>query len=251
MVHRRIQVERMLLTLLAAFLLGMPQNLKADECPEGTVKIGEKRTETADAILVQPICKKVAAVPTQCPPGFSVVGSGCMKDTSMRPEPSQREKLAILQRQAHRELEEIRFHGFLVSWEGIWTVLSKAQVSEASSTAEDESNEMREHVKTYLEIEEQIEELTGDKAAAVRRLAERETHIKYGRSNGNYDINQSKAPAPGENYLPDTQPTLKATEPISGKSYSPGDIPTTPALNDKRPVPTNGYKPGEDLTSPR
>ncbi len=101
---------------------------------------------------------------------------------------------------------------------------------------------MREHVKTYLEIEEQIEELTGDKAAAVRRLAERESHIKYGRSDGNYDVNQSKATAPGENYLLETPPTLKATEPISGKAYTPGDTPTAPALNDKRPIsPTFNY----------
>jgi len=45
------------LPLLAAMFLA--NNAKGDDCPGGTVKIGEKRTETADAIIVQPICKSV------------------------------------------------------------------------------------------------------------------------------------------------------------------------------------------------
>ena len=134
-----------------------------------------------------------------CPPGSSVVGSGCMRDTFIRPAPSNKEKLAALRRQAQRELDEIRFHGFLISWEGVWTILSKTQVPEASSTAEDESNEMSKNVKAYLELEEQIEELTGDKAAAERRLAERESRIKYVRTDGSYNVNLSKSAAPGQN----------------------------------------------------
>jgi len=246
----RFQPEIFFLPLLAALFLSAPQNAKGDDCPVGTVKIGEKLTETADAIIVQPLCKKAAAIPTECPPGSSVVGSGCMRDTFMRPELSKEQKLVALRHQAQQELDEIRVHGFLVSWEGIWTLLSKTQAPEASPTAEDESKEMREHVKVYLEIQEQIEELTGDKAAAKRRLAERQSHIKYGRTDGNYNVNQSKAGAPGENYLPESQTPLKATEPIAGKPYARGDAPTSPPLKDKRPIPPNGYKPGEDSTSP-
>jgi len=249
MARSRLQVEMFILPFLAALLVAVPQNAKGDECPAGTVKIGEKRTETADAIIVQPMCKHVAVVPTECPPGSSVVGSGCMRDTSMRPELSKQQKLVALRLQARHELDEIRVHGFLVSWEGIWTILSRAQVPEASSTAEDESNEMREHTKIYLEIQEQIEELTGDKAAAKRTLAERESHI-YVRTDGRYNVNQSKAAAPGENYLPDSQTPLKATEPISGKPSTPGDVTAPPPLKDKRPISQTGGKPGEDSTSP-
>jgi hypothetical protein len=249
MTHRRFQVEIFMLPLFAALFLATPETTKASDCPEGTVKIGEKQTETADAIIVQPVCKKIAAVPTECPPGSSVVGSGCMKDSSMRPEPSKKQKLAALRQQAQRELDEIRFHGFVISWEGVWTILSKTQAPEANSTAEDESNEMSKNVKAYLELEEQIEELTGDKAAAEHRLGERESHIKYVRTDGSYNVNLSKSAAPGQNYLPDAQTPLKATGPISGGSYVPGDVVTQPPLKDKRPIPPNGYKPGEDSTT--
>lgn len=43
--------------LLAAFLSGEDPN---GGCPEGTVFVEERRTETADAIYIQPICRKVA-----------------------------------------------------------------------------------------------------------------------------------------------------------------------------------------------
>ena len=142
--RKQIRIELVALLLAAAFALATRQEANAAGCPAGTVKIGEKRTETADAIIVQPICKKVATIPKDCPPGSSVVGSGCMRDTAMRAEPSKKEKLAALRRQAWKELDEIRYHGSLVSWEGIWTLLGKPPVSEASSTAEDESREMRE-----------------------------------------------------------------------------------------------------------
>jgi hypothetical protein len=188
----RFKVEMFVLPLLAAMLLA--NNAKGDECPAGTIKIGEKRTETTDAIIVQPMCKHVAVIPTTCPPGSSVVGSGCMRDTSMRPELSKQQKLVALRLQARHELDEIRVHGFLVSWEGIWTILSRTQVPEASSTAEDESNEMREHTKIYLELQEQIEELTGDKAAAKRTLPESRNRasklpcVRLVRLQGNRDL---------------------------------------------------------------
>lgn len=222
----------------------------ATDCPPGTVKIGEKKTETADAIIVQPVCKKVAAVPKECPPGSSVVGAGCMRDTAMRPEPSKKEKVAALRRQAWKELDEIRYHGALVSWEGIWTLLGKPPVAEAGPTAEDESYELRDHVSAYLEIEKQIEELTGVKAAAQRALAERESHL-YFRADGKYNVNQSKAMAPGQNYIPDPQAQLKATGPMTARPYVPGDVATPAPLKDKRPIPPGGYKPGADLNDPR
>lgn len=46
-----------LLPVVAALSLGAPARAQAGDCPDGTVKIGEKRTETADAIIVQPICR--------------------------------------------------------------------------------------------------------------------------------------------------------------------------------------------------
>jgi hypothetical protein len=243
--RKQIRIELVALLLAAAFALATRQEANAAGCPAGTVKIGEKRTETADAIIVQPICKKVATIPKDCPPGSSVVGSGCMRDTAMRPEPSKKEKLAALRRQAWKELDEIRYHGSLVSWEGIWTLLGKPPVSEASSTAEDESREMREHVKTYLEIEQQIEDLTGEKAAAQRARAERESHL-YFRADGKYNVNQSRTTAPGQNYIPDPQTPLTATEPVTGKPHVPGDVVLPPPLTDKRPIPPGGYKPGAD-----
>jgi hypothetical protein len=238
------------LVLFSTLLVVAPEIVDASNCPAGTVKIGEKKTETADAIIVQPVCKKVATIPRECPPGSSVVGSGCMRDTAMRPEPSKKEKLAALRRQAWKELDEIRYHGALVSWEGIWTLLGKPPVSEASSTAEDESREMREHVRVYLEIEQQVEELTGEKAAAQRKRAERESHL-YFRADGKYNVNQSRTTAPGQNYIPDPQAPVRATGPITAAPYVPGDVAVPPPLTDKRPIPSGGYKPGGDLNSPR
>ena len=245
-----IQIKPVALLLVTVLALVIPEMARAGGCPAGTVKIGEKKTETAAAIIVQPICKKVTAVPKECPPGSSVVGGGCMRDTAMRPEPSKNEKLKALRRQAWKELDEIRYHGALVSWEGIWTLLGKPPVSEASSTAEDESREMREHAKSYLEIENQIEELTGEKAEAQRKRAERESHL-YFRADGKYNVNQSKTTAPGQNYIPDPQAPLKATGPITAAPYVPGDVATPPPLTDKRPIPSGGYKPGGDLDGPR
>jgi hypothetical protein len=237
------------IVFLTALLVCTSGLAHATDCPPGTVKIGEKRTETADAIIVQPVCKKVAAVPKECPPGSSVVGAGCMRDTAMRPEPSKKEKVAALRRRAWKELDEIRYHGALVSWEGIWTLLGKPPVAEAGPTAEDESYELRDHVRSYLEIEKQIEEITGMKAAAQRALAERESHL-YFRADGNYNVNQSKTTAPGQNYIPNPQTPLKATGPISARPYVPGDAATPPPLTDKRPIPPGGYKPGADLNDP-
>jgi len=248
--RKQVEIGLASLLLVAALVPALPDTAHAGGCPAGTVKIGEKKTETADAIIVQPICKKVAAVPTQCPPGSSVVGSGCMRDTSMRPEPSKSEKLGALRRQAWKELDEIRYHGALVSWEGIWTLLGRPPVSEASSSAEDESREMREHVKSYLEIENQIEELTGEKAAAQRKRAERESHL-YFRADGKYNVNQSNTTAPGQNYIPEEQTPLRATRPITAAPYAPGDVAVPPPLTDKRPIPSGGYKPGADLNNPR
>ena len=250
MSRKQVEIGLASLLLVAALVPALPDTAHAGGCPAGTVKIGEKKTETADAIIVQPICKKVAAVPTQCPPGSSVVGSGCMRDTSMRPEPSKSEKLGALRRQAWKELDEIRYHGALVSWEGIWTLLGRPPVSEASSSAEDESREMREHVKSYLEIENQIEELTGEKAAAQRKRAERESHL-YFRADGKYNVNQSNTTAPGQNYIPEEQTPLRATRPITAAPYAPGDVAVPPPLTDKRPIPSGGYKPGADLNNPR
>jgi hypothetical protein len=241
--------ETIAMVVLPVLLVCAPRLANATDCPPGTVKIGEKRTETADAIIVQPVCKKVAAVPKECPPGSSIVGAGCMRDTAMRPEPSKKEKVAALRRQAWRELEEIRYHGAVVSWEGIWTLLGMPPVSEASPTAENEYYEMREHVGAYLEIEKQIEELTGMKAAAQRALAERESHL-YFRADGKYNVNPSKTTAPGQNYVPDPQTPLKATGPITARPYVPGDVVTPPPLRDKRPIPPGGYKPGGDLNDP-
>jgi hypothetical protein len=247
---QKFRREAIAISFFTALLACAPGCANATDCPSGTVKIGEKRTETADAIIVQPVCKKVAVVPKECPPGQSVVGTGCMRDTAMRPEPSKKEKVARLRRQAWKELDEIRYHGALVSWEGIWTLLGKPPVAEAGPTAEDESYELREHVGAYLEIEKQIEELTGMKAAAQRALAERESHL-YFRADGKYNVNQSRTTAPGQNYIPEPQTPLKATEPITAKSYVPGDAATAPPLRDKRPIPPGGYKPGGDLNDPR
>jgi hypothetical protein len=248
--RKRMRIELSALLVSAAMALAMPQTANASNCPPGTIKIGEKKTETADAIIVQPVCKKVATVPKECPPGSSVVGGGCMRDTAMRPEPSKKEKLAALRRQAWRELDEIRYHGALVSWEGIWTLLGKPPNSEAGPTAEDESYELRDHVKSYLEIENQIEELTGMKAAAQRALAERESHL-YFRADGKYNVNQSKATAPGQNYIAEPQTPLKATGPITAAPYVPGDVAAPPPLTDKRPIPPGGYKPRDALDKPR
>lgn len=246
MSRTRIQIELAALLFAGVLALPTPDVAIASDCPAGTVKIGEKKTETADAIIVQPVCKKVATVPKECAPGSSVVGSGCMRDTAMRPEPSKKEKLIALRLQGWRELEEVRNHGLAVSWEGIWTLLGKPPVSDASPTAEDESREMREHVKSYLEIEQQIEELTGARAAAQRKLAERESHL-YFRADGKYNVNQSRATAPGQNYIPEPQTPLRATGPITGAAPVPGDVAVPPALTDKRPIPPGGYRPGGDL----
>ena len=248
MIHkfRRETIAMVVLPILLVCASGLAN---ATDCPPGTVKIGEKRTETADAIIVQPVCKKVAAVPKECPPGSSVVGAGCMRDTAMRPEPSKKEKVARLRRQAWRELDEIRYHGAVISWEAIWKLLEERAPEEDSPVAEDEYHELREHVATYREIEKQIEELTGMKAAAQRALAERESHL-YFRADGNYNVNQSKTTARGQNYIPDPQTPLKATGPITAKPYVPGDAATAPPLTDKRPIPPGGYKPGADLNDP-
>lgn len=250
LIQGRFQREAIAVVFFTSLIVGAPERANATNCPPGTVKIGEKKTETADAIIVQPVCKKVAVVPKECPPGSSVVGAGCMRDTAMRPDPSKKEKVAALRRQAWKQLDEIRYHGALVSWAGIWTLLGKPPVAEAGPTAEDESYELRDHVRSYLEIERQIEELTGVKAAAQRALAERESHL-YFRADGNYNVNQGKTTAPGQNYIPDPQTPLKATGPITARPYVPGDVVTPPPLKDKRPIPPGGYKPGADLNDPR
>ena len=188
-----------------------------------------------------PVNPKAPTIPTTCPLGSSVVGSACMRDTFMRPDPSIQESVRTLRHSAQAELDEVRFHGFLVSWDGIWTILSRAQVAEASSTAEDESNEMRAHLKAYYAIEEQIEALTGDKAAAERQRVEREAHI-YVRRDGDYAVHPSEPTALSQNYLPDDAPPLKAVEPVSGQPYTPGDVAVPPPLKDNRPIPPNGYK---------
>jgi hypothetical protein len=54
-----------LFLLSAALLILAPEIAYADDCPPGTVKIGEKKTETADAIIVQPLCKRIPAVAPQ------------------------------------------------------------------------------------------------------------------------------------------------------------------------------------------
>jgi hypothetical protein len=44
---------------LALVLLCLSSLARASDCPEGTVKVGEQRTETATAIIVQPRCQRV------------------------------------------------------------------------------------------------------------------------------------------------------------------------------------------------
>jgi len=63
---------------------------------------------------------------------------------------------------------------------------------------------MSEHVRTYLELQEKIEELTGGKGAAQRLLAERESHIKYVRPTAATLFIKAR-PSTRKNYLPDNQ----------------------------------------------
>ncbi len=167
----------------------------------------------------------------------------------MRPAPSKQEQLASLRRQAQFELDEIRYDNYTVLWEGVWTILTRTQVPEASSAAEDASTDAREHIKAYLSLEAQIEALTGDKAVAGRKLAERLSHI-YVRTEGNYAVHQSQTAASGQNYVPETQVHVRATGPISATPLTPGDVVTRPPLKDQRTISPTG-QPGKDNAEPR
>lgn len=66
---RRGTLEAAMISLpfVAALSLAAPAMAQTGDCPSGTVKIGEKRTETPDAIIVQPICRTVAPAPLPPP----------------------------------------------------------------------------------------------------------------------------------------------------------------------------------------
>ena len=76
--------------LLAIALLCLSSVARAGECPEGTIKIGEQRTETATAIVIQPRCQRV---PVAAPAATNIpAASENQQQMVAAPQPSMRAK---------------------------------------------------------------------------------------------------------------------------------------------------------------
>jgi hypothetical protein len=122
----RFQPEIFILPLLAALFLSAPQNAKGDDCPAGTVKIGEKRTETADAIIVQPLCKKINSIVASAP-------SPCEQ------KPAIQQKVRDLQSRIEKDKNAIRALHVNAIADGIeeWQTLSEKARADLMSQAFD------------------------------------------------------------------------------------------------------------------
>ena len=84
------------------------------------------------------------------------------------------ERIALLRERAANELSQLRIRHFQLMLEATGTLLSYVgDPSDLSSNAEDLWAEAREHARRYLEILEDIEFYTGDRAEAQSRLQER------------------------------------------------------------------------------
>ena len=107
-----------------------------------------------------------------------------------------------LRTRAAGELAELKFRLWLVSFNGLKTVLS---FQGKSSASEDEVREARRHLSKYLELIELIELRTGEIAEAKRRRDERMRSIELQRD-GPYVIHTSDASVVGR-YYPQNQPS--------------------------------------------
>ncbi len=169
-----------------------------DVCGKGYHKTGEQQETQGDTIIVHPVCEADVAkpVPPKCKPGYSRVGVGCLKEMSIRPPYT----LAELRKQAASELEEIRYHNWQL-WLGAYDVIVQGE-PRSGPGVEDEQREMREHAQRYLEIQEKIEAITGDKARAKAKYEALMKRI-YVHTEGDFTVNRSDYTAPGQTAFPD------------------------------------------------
>lgn len=196
--------------------------------------------------------------PKRCPWGSYLQGTVCVKETYVRPELSKQEKLIELRREAREEQLALNFAGLEVCWDGVWAVLGaktegpsvsfgriadilrharehNGQVPPAEqredAAAEDSAGEVFEHAKRFLEIQAEIEALTGERAAAQRKLEERLKRLYVRLPNDSYTVNISREAAPGQNYIPDDVTSVPPAKQLP--------------LVDTRPFPIDGRPPSD------
>jgi hypothetical protein len=119
--------------------------------------------------------------------------------------------LTELKREANAELLQINTLGFMISFEGLTTLLTR---SGDSDEAESRFRELREHLNSYLDFEERIEAITGDRATASKNRAERAGRIYIKRA-GSYGVDVSNGTATGQTHFD-----------LTPKDQSPAQVPT-------------------------
>ena len=101
--------------------------------------------------------------------------------------PSSDQTVAALRREASAEYEEMQSRLWQVSLQGERAILS---FQGRTTAAEDLVREARSHCARYLDLQRQIEALTGEKAEADRRYKERLEHLTVF-PNGPYTVHTS------------------------------------------------------------
>jgi ATP/maltotriose-dependent transcriptional regulator MalT len=132
----------------------------------------------------------------------------------------------MLRERAAYELNQLRILNFQLMIEATGTILSyldNGDPSEATTNAEDLSREARVHARRHLQILEEIEFYTGERAEAERRLQARLNNMRIERRNysvynsdGTVSVPIYQSPQPSKD--DDAQP---AQTPCHEESYYP------------------------------
>lgn len=153
--------------LVAAFvMLGVNRGAEAaGECPDGYRYMGDQAEHTANGdTILHAICSRIKQV--TCRLGYSPRpspnGPVCVMDTSMGPA------LPWLRKAAAEELEESKYHNMKVYFAGLMAIFGEIEPGDhGDPAAEEEAREAAEHYARYLELEKEIDELSGKKSGVL------------------------------------------------------------------------------------